>query len=99
MKIKVVSVEQVKGKVLRKGRHSDMIIITPKDGYKFIDNIPEKKHSNSFKSWYGYYNWNDVVGTEIRIKITDDWGNKQKKLSTEASYNISAKHPNVKMVR
>ncbi len=99
MKIKVVSVEQVKGKVLREGWHSDMIIITTKDGYKFIDNIPEEKHSNSFKAWYGYDNWNDVIGEKVKIEITDDWGNKQNKLSTEERYNIWAKHPNVKMVR
>ena len=96
MEIKVLKVEQVKGKELRKGWYSDMIVITAENGHKFIDNMPGKKHSRRTKAWYGYDNWNNVIGTEVKIEITDDWGNTQNKLSTEARYNIWAKHPNVK---
>ena len=99
MKIKISRVEQVEGTVLRNGWYSDMVVITTEDGHKFIDNLPNEKHSNHSKAWYGYDNWNDLKGSEINIEVTDDWGNKQNKLSTEAQYNIWAKHPNARMVR
>ncbi len=99
MEIRVIKVEQIEGKKLKNGWTSPMIVITTESGHKFIDNMPGKRHSKRTKAWYGYDNWSNIVGTEVKIEITDDWGNRQNKLSTEASYNIWAKHPNVKMVR
>jgi hypothetical protein len=97
MKIKIVKVKQVKGFELKSGWYKDMVVISTSEGYQFIDNLPNVKHSNKSKAWYGYDNWSDTIGTEV--EITDDWGNAHNKLSTEASYDIWAKHPDVKMVR
>jgi len=99
MKIIIAKVEQVAGKVLSNNWEKDMVVITTEDGHRFIDNLPGQKHSNSARAWYGYDNWNDLKGTEVNIVVTDDWGDVQHKLSTEAQYNIWAKHPDARMVR
>ncbi len=99
MKIRVTNVVTVKGAKLKEGWDSDMVVITTADGHRFIDNLPNQKHSNRTKAWYGYDNWNNLRGSEVNIVVTDDWGNMQNRLSNEAQYNIWAKHPNARMVR
>jgi hypothetical protein len=99
MEITVVKVETIEGDKLKSSWKEPMIVITTEGGYKFIDNMPGKRHSTSTKAWYGYDSWYNIRGTKVEIEITDDWGNKQNNLSTEARYNVWVKHPNVKMVR